>query len=152
MKKTLRWIAVTPASFVAYAVANLIQSLFAAEWMPVDALEYLRSNPDLGPYQIRGSLYVIITGLASTVVAMHAAQLVAPPHNERRALFLMAGIWGILGVGSLALMYFHPQPAGVAVRRCLGMGAEVAGIIVALRVNRESWGATGVIGQNFSLV
>jgi len=68
---------------------------------------------------------------------MYAAQLVAPPHNERRALFLMARISAIMGVGSLALMYLHPQPGGVAVRKCLGMGAEVAGIVAALKFNRE---------------
>jgi hypothetical protein len=60
MKKTLRWIAVIPAFFVSHVVANLLQTLFAAEWMQVDALEYLRSNPDIGPYPIRGSLFVII--------------------------------------------------------------------------------------------
>jgi hypothetical protein len=35
MKKTLRGIDVIPAAFVAYAVANLVQSFFATEWMPV---------------------------------------------------------------------------------------------------------------------
>jgi hypothetical protein len=52
--KILRWIAVIPASFVAYAVANLVQTLFAGEWMPADALEYLQSHPDLGPFPIQG--------------------------------------------------------------------------------------------------
>ena len=138
MKKILRWIAVIPSAFAAYAVANLVQTLFAGEWMPADALEYLQSNPDLGRYQIRGSLYVIITGMASTIVAMYAAQLVAPPQNERRALFLMAGIWVVMAVGSVALMYLHPQPAGVTVRRCLGMAAEIAGIIVALVLQKAT--------------
>ena len=139
--KILRWLAVIPSSFAAYALANLVQSLAAAEWMPIDALEYLRSHADLGPYKIRGSIYVALTGLVSTVVAMYAAQMVAPPQNERRALFLTAGFWAILGVLSLMSMFSHPMVAGVAFRRCLGIGAEAVGIIVAfvfpLRCNRE---------------
>jgi len=130
--KTLRWIAVISSAFAAYAVANLVQTLFAGEWIPADALDYLRANLDFGPYEIRGGLYVIITGLTSTIVAMYAVQIVAPPQNERRALFLMAGLFVVMAVGSAALMYAHPRPAGAAVRRCPGTGAEIAGIVVAL--------------------
>jgi hypothetical protein len=57
--------------------------------------------PIWGLSQYGGSLHVVITGLASAVVAMYAAQLVAPPNNERRALFLMAGLFVVMGVGSL---------------------------------------------------
>ena len=49
--KILRWIAVIPAFFVAYAVVNLVQALFAGEWIPADVLDYLRANPDFGLYE-----------------------------------------------------------------------------------------------------
>jgi hypothetical protein len=64
--------------------------------------------------------------------------MVAPPKNERVVFFLMAGIWAVMAVGSVALMYLHPQPAGFAVKRCLGMGAEIAGIIVALVLQKAT--------------
>jgi hypothetical protein len=49
----------------------------------------------------------------------------------------MAGLFVAMVIGNVALRDIHPQPAGVAVRRCLGMAAEIAGIIVALKSNRE---------------
>jgi hypothetical protein len=73
MKQTLRWIAVIPSAFAGYAMSNMIQNLFATEWMPVDALYYLQSHPDLGQYEIGGGLYSFILGLESTIVAMYAA-------------------------------------------------------------------------------
>jgi hypothetical protein len=35
-------------------------------------------------------------------------------------------------------MYLHPQPVGVVFQRCLGMGAEIAGIIVALVLQKAT--------------
>jgi hypothetical protein len=138
MKKIIRWICVVPATFASYVLANIAQSFLAIEWMPVEALEYLQSHPDLGPYPLRGAFYVAVTSLASTIVALYVAQLVAPKDNERRALFLMAGLWTLLGIGGLILLFAQAHPAGVVVRRSLGTVSEFAGIAVAIAMQRAS--------------
>jgi hypothetical protein len=132
MKNILRWIAVLPVSFVAYAVVKAIALFGASEWMSEEVIAYLNTHRDLGPYEIRGSLYVIFTQFPAAAFAMIAAQKIAPSGKKRLALFITGGVWLMMSLFSLWIMNSNPQPAGIAFRTYLGMLSEAAGIIMVL--------------------
>ena len=129
--KILRWIAVLPASFLAYAVVKGIQTFSALPFLP-SLVGYLNAHSDFGPYTVMGPVFVIYRETISTALAMFVAQKVAPLRNGRRALIVTAGVWIIMTAISIFITHSRPQIAqGIAFRFYVEVFAELAGIVIA---------------------